>query len=1173
MTVTLEKSLVNRERLIEAVKAEIIGPSKYNEYAKMFNAEGNTILEQDELYHNYFWSRFGVKEEVLQVDFPSRRYSAGMLYPLKTKVEEVVQIDGLVPTENMKIETINENQDPSLELKTSADENNSTNANKSISNNDYLPSSLGITCRISKNTKKIKIIFNGAHYKPHKVMIKGKSYSKTWWLRETLIGEYILDLTKFPDNFIEEVKLPVYNLGKEEIKKLEISLDLRCRLIKNSKLITFTVTNRSTTKKAQAQADEMIIFQSEIVLSLFENDYFLNYPKHYQRNLPMTIDEQNDELLYRNKINYAFGHGCSTTWNQNTDSVSILKTTFLPTYETTSMTPDIETIQDGVLKPLKIRMIDLANAANYEELHSLLFPLVDGYRDWIEELEKELQTLPEALQEAAKRNIELCSESLNRIRNGLNLLKQENVQTAFRLANKAMLLQQVNGKTHRVPEIVDREIKYNIPFKDSVSVLEDLQESTNSWRAFQIAFFLMSLDSIVNDESTEREIVDLIWFPTGGGKTEAYLAVAAFQMFYRRILNPNDAGVDVIMRYTLRLLTADQFQRSSRLICAMEYLRRTEQIDLGSTPYSIGMWVGSNTSPNTHADSIAKLNSMNSGRNNDVFLVNRCPWCGSQLGNMKVKDKKISKKKTVLGYRNENGRLVTYCPDKSCHFNEELPVYFVDATIYEKQPTFLIGTIDKFVQLTRKPEARTLFGIDKNGEQLVTPPNLIIQDELHLISGPLGTLSGLFETVIEELCTKNINGKFIKPKIISATATIKEFEEQAKCLFGRTTAKLFPSPGLDIDDSFFAKVAVDENNMPLPGRKYVGIFTSNVGQMMAEVQTFSAILQEANQIPKEEVDPYWTLLAFYNSLKDLGAGINLCNMDIPTYMMSIRNREDYPENRFIKEPLELTSRMQSYEISQAIDNLKNELNPKKKQRPLDVCLASNIIEVGVDIDRLSVMAVVGQPKSTAQYIQVTGRVGRRWFERPGVIFTIYSNRNSRDKSHFEHFNEYHQRLYAQVETTSVTPFSDASLERGLCAVIISFLRQRFSALMANTPSPEELEKISKTTRFKNFVQSLISRVKLVDPEQQNAFKKVFEKVISLILSGDFNSWEVGNGVQGLFFTSGDPVAKNNNPLSIGLINSLRSVDAESKGKITTFITVNNKSENNKSSVFNWEDFI
>lgn len=660
----------------------------------------------------------------------------------------------------------------------------------------------------------------------------------------------------------------------------------------------------------------------------------------------------------------------------------------------------------------------------------------------------------------------------------------------------------------------------------------------------------MSLDSIVNDESLEREIVDLIWFPTGGGKTEAYLGVAAFEMFYRRILNPQDAGVDVIMRYTLRLLTADQFQRSSRLMCAMEVIRREQPKYLGKTPYSIGMWVGGSTSPNSYSVAFEKLRGLKLGKRDSEFVVGKCPWCGCTLG-------KIGNRKNTLtaGYKKVGNRFVTFCPDTACDFSDEIPVYFIDEAIYEQKPTFLIGTVDKFVQLTWNPKARSIFGIGENGEQLVTPPNLIIQDELHLISGPLGTLAGLYETVIEELCTKTVKGKRIKPKIISATATIKEFGMQAKCLFGRNQAKLFPSPGLDIDDSFFAKVAVDENDKPLPGRKYAGIFTSNVGLLMAQVKVFSGVLQEGNQIPIDERDPYWTLLSFYNSLRDLGAGINLCSMDIPTYMRSIQNREGYQENRFIKDPLELTSRMQSDEVTKTIDKLKVELTVKNQKQVLDVCLASNIIEVGVDIDRLSMMAVVGQPKTTAQYIQVTGRVGRRWMERPGLIFTVYSNRNSRDKSHFEHFIEYHQRLYAQVETTSVTPFSDASIDRGLYAVSIAFLRQRFSKVMAMEPNLDEYIKIKKDDRFRDFVKKLTARVKLVDEEQVESFKNAFLKFDKLMQSAKFTSWKASDvDTQGMMYMSGDPIASKVYPNAIPMLNSLRSVDATSLGKITMDIS-------------------
>jgi hypothetical protein len=597
----------------------------------------------------------------------------------------------------------------------------------------------------------------------------------------------------------------------------------------------------------------------------------------------------------------------------------------------------------------------------------------------------------------------------------------------------------------------------------------------------------------------------------------------------------------------------------------MEYLRIQNSLKLGIESFSIGMWVGGSTSPNRHKIALEKLKGMKQGNKDSTFIVSKCPWCGSTLGKVKGK----GKQSIVLGFKSERNELVTYCPDRACTFHNEIPVYFVDESIYVKRPTFLIGTVDKFVQLAWNPKARALFGIDEHGNQLVTPPNLIIQDELHLISGPLGTLAGLFETVIEELCTKEINGKYIKPKIISATATIKEFETQARCLFGRTKAELFPSPGLDIDDSFFAKVAVDKEGKPVPGRKYIGVFTSKVGLMMSEVKAFSGILQEANRLPSGEKDPYWTLLAFYNSLRDLGAGINLCTMDIPTYMRSIQNREGYPENRYIGEPLELTSRMQSDEIAATIDRLKVEIEGEEKKRVLDVCLASNIIEVGVDIDRLSVMAIIGQPKTTAQYIQVSGRVGRRWTERPGVIFTLYSNRNSRDKSHFEHFNEYHQRLYAQVETTSVTPFSDASLDRGLSAVMIAFLRQRFSKKMSIEPDSEEFINITKTDEFKRFLGNLALRVNLVDEEQMLAFKQAVEGFYNLMSGNYFTTWKIEDVGQGMMFVSGDPIAQKNSPKSIGVINSLRSVDATSIGKISLDVT--NKAEDEVG--LDWGDIL
>lgn len=1142
MSITLEKSLINRDEIINAAATEIVGPSKVNSNSTVLNVIGNTVLTKDESYKNYYWNRGGIKEEVLQNTTPSRRYVAGILFPVSKKsVNEPIEV-----VEEFILEDI---ETTKVEVDTNKKEIAEESSNEiSVTNDSNLPVSMGITCNISKKTKELNIKVNGGRYISHKVKVERTD--RVWWLRESLNAELTVNVDNLVEERISLHEIDLFNKLNEKINNIKLELHIQCREHNNQRLTTVTLMNRSEQKSnTSANSNELMFFQAEIVLETNEGQ-FVSYPKYYQRNLPMTDNEAKDELLYRKKLNYAFGHGCSTTW-EKAGEITKLKTTFVPTYETESMTPDVEILEGSEMKKVSIKMIDLANAKTAMDVRKLCMPLVEGYRQWIEIQETNCQELDGNLKEAAKSNIELCRESLKRIKNGLDLLENQKVLDAFVFANKAILLQQVNGKKVRKPTIRDSQVLFDIKYEEVVYSLKDLENSMNSWRAFQIAFFLMSLDSIVNETSADREIVDLIWFPTGGGKTEAYLGVAAFQMFYRRLIDKNDAGVDVLMRYTLRLLTADQFQRSSRLLCAMEKLRRENSDVLGETAYSIGMWVGSSTSPNSYEVALKDLASMKKNTDKIDFILDKCPWCGCKLG------KSDKKSKMVLGYKKTGTKFITYCPDSSCEFFKEIPVYFIDEAIYEKKPTFLIGTIDKFVQLTWKPKARAIFGLNEDGEQVVSPPNLIIQDELHLISGPLGTLAGLYETVIEEFCTKRVDGKIIKPKIISATATIKEFEIQALNLFARETAKIFPSPCLDIDDSFFAKVAVDSNGNPLPGRKYVGLLSSTVGLLMTQVQVFSGILQQANQLDVDEKDPYWTLLAFYNSIRDLGAGLNLSSLDIPTYMKSIQSREAYEKNRYINNVLELTSRMNSNEVAKTIDRLKVELedgNKAKTKEVLDLCLASNIIEVGVDIDRLALMAVVGQPKTTAQYIQVTGRVGRRWMERPGVIFTLYSNKNSRDKSHFEHFNEYHQRLYAQVETTSVTPFSDASVERGLNAILIAFLRQKFSKLIANEPNYHEFERIKKDSSYLEFAKKIMNRVKLIDPEQANFVKDKILEFNKKMESEKFDAWQASEeSPQGLMHISGNPIITNMYPDSIPMINSLRSVDASSLGKITSGI--------------------
>lgn len=1170
----LQDSLFNRDIVHNNVKEEIIGPSKIRNHYKEFNPVGTTVFEtKEEFYKPYYWLVGEEKEEILQRESPSERYVSGMLYPMRTSSNDEAALETPIHEENEELPQ--DGTDLEIDQITETDNEESSEDHGEVEllpqSNDFMPSTMGLTFCIDKDVPNLQVKIEAGTYTPHNVYLKeGGHSSHTWWLRESIQGVWDLAIKDLWKDKEKKHFVTLKNGKDQPINHLDIQLQGRIREINGKYIITISVTNRTQDKNSM-RLQQLILFQSKLVISTPNNFFFSYYPKDYQMKSKMNEEEASAELLYRNEYVYGFGHGCSTHWEQNNEQIQEISTTFMPEYESLSMTPNVYVYEGSRKVELKIKMSDLAGLSSNKKADEILQPLIEGYRDWISKKELEVKSVPSPLKPAAERHINLCRESLDRIDRGLEmLLNNTKALKAFELANLAILLQQRNGKAIRNGKVRDGKIAFDKQFGESIEYEESLKDADNTWRAFQIAFILMSMESLIDEKSDDREIVDLIWFPTGGGKTEAYLGAAAFQMIYRRLKDPNDAGVDVLMRYTLRLLTADQFQRSSRLVCALEYIRKKSKSQLGEIPFSIGIWVGAKTTPNNNNRAKTELEKLRKqSKDSQEFIVNNCPWCGAKMG---YYPEEKSKKKHYLGYKVENNELTLYCPDRNCNFSDGLPIYLVDESIYKKRPTFLIGTIDKFVQLVWKPEARSLFGLGSNGERLVSPPSLIVQDELHLISGPLGTLAGLFEALVEELCLKTINGNIIKPKIISATATINQFNEQALALFGREGARLFPSPGLDSKDSFFAKPAYydEEETQPMPGRKYVGVYTQKVRLMMSQVMTFSSILQASSEIEVKQRDPYWTLLTFYNTLRELGGGLTLTQTDIPQYSSALTNRKGMSNDiRYINNYLELTSRKQSHEISKTIDDLKVNYKieeDKKDKEVIDLCLASNIIEVGVDIDRLSVMAIVGQPKMTAQYIQVSGRVGRKWWERPGLVFTLYANTKSRDKSHFEHFREYHQRLYSQVEPTSVTPFSDACLDKGLQAVVIGFLRQALSQYIAQTPDWREIEKCM-TNKIHPFYERLVKRVELVDEEQVDEFKKRFMTIFKGLQKGAYNSWEVDKELKGYMYPAGKNIPPALKREAIPMINSLRNVDAECRGLIVSLYQ--SMADNNQTS--SWEE--
>jgi hypothetical protein len=603
------------------------------------------------------------------------------------------------------------------------------------------------------------------------------------------------------------------------------------------------------------------------------------------------------------------------------------------------------------------------------------------------------------------------------------------------------------------------------------------------WRPFQLAFILMNLRSIVQRDSTERAIVDLIWFPTGGGKTEAYLGLTAFTIFRRRLLRLNDAGTTVLMRYTLRLLTTQQFQRAASLICACEIIRRENEPVLGAARISIGLWVGQSVTPNKNTDAVSSLNILLKNGKPNLFIVLTCPWCGAEMGPVPLGNGYEAK-----GYRKEGSKVVFRCQDPNCSFRDSrgLPLLVVDEAIYEERPTLLIGTVDKFAMLPWYTEPRRLFGLDNVDP--VSPPELIIQDELHLISGALGSMVGMYEATIDALCRHQVDGKQSPAKIVASTATICRAPQQVQGLYARDVF-LFPPQGLRAGDSFFAEESlVDPEGQPLPGRLYVGVFASALSShVMAQVRVMAALLQAVKCISgatPETLDPYWTLMGYFNSLRELGHAATLIRADIREYLNAVWDRlnirkpvpgANTPDlRRFINRDIELTSRIQSSQITDVLQQLFNTYPPTEDRRPVDVCLATNMIQVGLDVPRLGLMTVVGQPKTTSEYIQATSRVGRD-ARGPGLVTAVYNPAKPRDRSHFEHFRSYHQSIYRWVEPTSVTPFAVPVRERALHAQLITLARYLGDQTIRQIPSPPPDDHL-----FKEIRDILIDRIQQVD---------------------------------------------------------------------------------------------
>ena len=1134
-----------RARTLDSLRRELVGP----------DPQGDPFdPSQDVVDREAAWlprRQASNGEEILTRDGPDYRYGIGVIYSKGGCAPAEGIATGEGPPEEPTSDTDPDLTTGEFQKRTASAQDNLSDELQSqdldlSGANEYRPTTMAVTflAELPGNAV-LRLKLTGGRYHQHEIPVGEQS--RFWWFRSSCSLEAEWDGS-----------LLLAQAGRHSGRARAEGLDgLAVDAFAVSRprgdgtsLITAGVTN--TTPGA---TPDHFFFQAAfevLVSSPTGTAFILPYPQ--PEHLVRDEEEESIDLLYRAYPTFAVGHGCAAEWEPHTDGLrcTSVRGEPLPVVETPSVTPEVFR-PDG--SEVRIPMAPLAGLIEGDDGIGSLSELIDLYESWIADRVGEVPMLAPSHQAAARRHLAECTAAAYRMREGLALIREPGlIREAFVLANRAVLLQQVHSAG------TTRELTYDdqarrLVLSEPKRVADPLQPppGRGAWRPFQIAFLLAALPSCADQSHRDRELVDLIFFPTGGGKTEAYLGLSAFTVLLRRLRDPSDAGVEVLMRYTLRLLTAQQFQRAASLVCALETIRG-ERPDLGDSPFSIGIWVGGDTSPNNRAKALIDLRNLREGRGSNPFLVIRCPWCAAQIGPVRDQRRRSrgSRAPRVHGYSEEAGTVRISCTDNSCEFANGLPLHVIDQDIYEHRPAILIGTVDKFAQLTWRSDARSLFGLGDDGEHEVSPPGLIIQDELHLISGPLGSMVGLYESVIEQFCVDRRDASAAKPKIVSSTATIRRFVDQVGALFARERVALFPPHGIDVRDSFFASYATyrapDARAGKLcDGRMYVGVHGGGLGSLQtAQVRTFAALLQAGRDLPEAERDPYWTLMVFFNSLRELGTSLSLLQSDIPDYMKAIRNRRgsSWDDVRRIRRELELTGRLQNDDVPTVMEAL--EVRCGDGRDAVDVCLASNIIEVGIDIDRLSLMSVVGQPKSTSQYIQVTGRIGRNWNERPGLVTTIYSPTKPRDRSHYEKFRSYHERLYAQVEPTSVTPFAPPVLARALHAAVVAWVRQCGAIADASTPYPIPEEHINDAAEI------LRDRVMSVDVAEVEALERFLAKLIA-----DWRRWSPGEwrrsstaAEPGLLYAAGDYADPEERRRSWATPMSMRNVDAECRGFIT-----------------------
>ncbi len=896
----------------------------------------------------------------------------------------------------------------------------------------FFPSSMGLSCLVAREANALAVTVRWGDYESAKVDGADGNTASVW--------------QRQPNERAMQVSLS--NAGDHDVPDsggLRLHVDVRpintegiAGIPDGTRAVSVFLVNRR--EPHDSNPDLAYAFQAEIEVR--GEPAFVPRPD-LRAVQAMDWDEQVADLHYADTPEYATGHGVSADWEVVDGVCRKLCTAWVPS----AGVDKTETVE---VPGTELSMDALGELPDGQAAEAALRPLVEQYRIWIESRREGISTHTGERRETAGELLRRAGIAADRIERGIAVLVEDaDALDAFRVANRA----------------VARALRQRLA--------EQFTDQPPRWRAFQLAFILLNVPGLADPLDPDRETVDLLFFPTGGGKTEAYLGLAAFAMVLRRLRNPGrnglqGAGVSVIMRYTLRLLTLDQLARASGMVCALELEREADAARYGEWPFEIGLWVGKAATPNLmgrkgerRSDSArAKTRQFKAnprGRPSPIPLES-CPWCGTRFEPASF---------TLAPNDDRPTELRVVCANFECDFSGDrpLPILAVDEPIYRRLPAFLVSTVDKFASLpwvaqsgkllggAERRDGKGFYGAEEPGtgqrlDSPLLPPDLVIQDELHLISGPLGTMVGLYEAAIEALCVRGLDGRKVRPKIVASTATVRQAQDQIQALFARPTTRVFPPPGSDRRDSFFART-VQEGQA---ARLYLGVASPGRSPKVLMRKVWLALMGAAELAYRDAgghknqdnpADPYMTVLGYFNSLRELGGARRILEEEVRNTVKQYGDRKRIGEQRGLfrdrrtfSEVVELTSRVSTDKVAEARQRLECSFHEKGR---VDCAIATNMISVGLDIPRLGLMAVLGQPKTHAEYIQATSRVGRD-DHRPGLVVTLLNVHKPRDRSHYERYRHYHETFYRSVEVSSVTPFSARALDRGFAGALVGLAR-------------------------------------------------------------------------------------------------------------------------------------